>query len=94
MAGNSQLGYLTEAVPLTDRRMVDGRPRLFASACEELASRPIRGLVATCDDEMIRVERVMRRRGSEDTSAMTHHLFFAGGFCLAREDAVERMYPG
>ncbi|MFZ9398478.1 MAG: hypothetical protein ACO28Q_07855 [Ilumatobacteraceae bacterium] len=92
--GSNHDGYFTGATSLIERRTVEGRPRLLARACVLEASRPIRGRVVRCDDETIRADRVMRRNGSEGdvvSSLMGQRFFFTGGFCFARDEAVDFM---
>lgn len=93
MEGNNHDGYFTGAASLIERRTVDGRPRLLASICVLDASRPMRGRVVRCDDDTMRADRVMRRSGREEevVSSVMGQRFFAGGFCFARDEAVDFM---
>ena len=56
----------------------------------------MRGRVAMLWDDTMLDDRVIRRSGrrsvvSEESMV---YFFFTGGFCLARDEAVDAMYPG
>lgn len=65
----------------------------MARVCVLETRRPMRGRVATLCDETMLEDRVMRRRGrrSEFSVGSIAYFFFTGGFCLARDEAVDAM---